>query len=121
LVDLPHETRRAMDELVARGVRFAVDDFGTGYSSLARLKELPAQIIKLDRRFVSGVGVDPSDVAVVRAVVDMARAMGRTCVAEGVETETQFQVLRGLGVDAYQGWLFSRAIPAPEFRESLLH
>ncbi|MGH3963110.1 MAG: EAL domain-containing protein [Pseudonocardiaceae bacterium] len=121
LVDLPHETRRAMDELVARGVRFAVDDFGTGYSSLARLKELPAQIIKLDRSFVSGVGVDPSDVAVVRAVVDMARAMGRTCVAEGVETETQFQVLRGLGVDAYQGWLFSRAIPAPEFRESLLH
>ncbi|MGH4008364.1 MAG: EAL domain-containing protein [Pseudonocardiaceae bacterium] len=121
LVDLPNETRRAMGELVERGVRFAVDDFGTGYSSLARLKELPAQIIKLDRRFVSEVGVDPSDVAVVRAVVDMARAMGRTCVAEGVETETQFQVLRGLGVDAYQGWLFSRAIAGPAFRELLLH
>ncbi len=121
LVDLPHETRRAMGELVERGVRFAVDDFGTGYSSLARLKELPAQILKLDRRFVSGVGIDPSDVAVVRAVVDMARAMGRTCIAEGVETEAQFQVLRGLGVDAYQGWLFSRAVPAPDFRELLLH
>ncbi|MGH3799919.1 MAG: putative bifunctional diguanylate cyclase/phosphodiesterase [Pseudonocardiaceae bacterium] len=120
LVDLPHETRRAMDELVERGVRFAVDDFGTGYSSLARLKELPAQIVKLDRQFVSGVGVDSSDVAVVRAVIDMARAMGRTCVAEGVETATQFQVLRGLGVDAYQGWLFSRAIGGPEFRELLL-
>lgn len=83
LVDLPSAARQAMDELVERGVRFAVDDFGTGYSSLARLKELPAQIVKLDRRFVSGVGVDPSDFAVARAVVDMVRAMGRTCVAEG--------------------------------------
>jgi EAL domain-containing protein (putative c-di-GMP-specific phosphodiesterase class I) len=119
LVDLPSETRRAMGELVERGVRFAVDDFGTGYSSLARLKELPAQIVKLDRRFVSGIGVDPSDFAVARAVVDMARAMGRTCVAEGVETATQFQALRRLGVDAYQGWYFSRAIGGPEFRALL--
>ncbi|MDQ3762029.1 MAG: EAL domain-containing protein [Actinomycetota bacterium] len=119
LIGLPSATRQAMAELVERGVRFAVDDFGTGYSSLARLKELPAQIVKLDRRFVSGVGVDPSDFAVARAVVDMARAMGRICVAEGVETATQFQVLRGLGVDAYQGWLFSRSVPAPEFRALL--
>jgi predicted signal transduction protein with EAL and GGDEF domain len=119
LISLPTATRQAMDELVERGVRFAVDDFGTGYSSLARLKELPAQIIKLDRRFVTGVGADPSDFAVVRAVVDMARAMGRVCVAEGVETTTQFQVLRGLGVQAYQGWLFSRAVPGPEFRALL--
>jgi diguanylate cyclase (GGDEF)-like protein/PAS domain S-box-containing protein len=119
LVGPPSEIRRAMDELVERGVRFAIDDFGTGHSSLARLKELPAQIVKLDRRFVSGVSVDPSDLAVARAVVDMARAMGRTCVAEGVETETQFQVLRGLGVDAYQGWLFSRAVGGPEFRALL--
>jgi diguanylate cyclase (GGDEF)-like protein/PAS domain S-box-containing protein len=119
LVGLPSRTRRAMDELVERGVRFAVDDFGTGYSSLARLKELPAQIVKVDRRFVAGVGVDPSAFAVARAVVDMARAMGRTCIAEGVETATQFQVLRGLGVDAYQGWLFSRPIADDAFRALL--
>ena len=119
LIGLPSATRRAMAELVGRGVRFAVDDFGTGYSSLARLKELPAQIVKLDRRFVCGVGVDPSDFAVARAVVDMARAMDRVCVAEGVENTAQFQVLRGLGVDAYQGWLFSRAVPGPEFRALL--
>jgi diguanylate cyclase (GGDEF)-like protein/PAS domain S-box-containing protein len=116
LVDLPSRTRSAMAELVERGVRFAVDDFGTGYSSLARLKELPAQIVKMDRQFVSGVGTDPSDFAVARAVVDMARAMNRSCVAEGVETAQQFHVLRGMGVDAYQGWLFSRPVPAPEFR-----
>ncbi|MCG8916105.1 EAL domain-containing protein [Actinokineospora sp. PR83] len=119
LIDLPSRSREAMAELVERGVRFAVDDFGTGYSSLARLKELPAQIIKIDRRFVSGVATDASDFAVARALVDMARAMGRSCVAEGVENATQFHVLRGVGVDAYQGWLMSRPIPAREFRELL--
>lgn len=119
LIGLPSVTRQAMAELVGRGVRFAVDDFGTGYSSLARLKELPAQIVKLDRQFVCGVGVDPSDFAVARAVVDMVRAMDRVCVAEGVENAAQFHVLRQLGVDAYQGWLFSRAVPGPEFRALL--
>ncbi|MCP2268596.1 sensor domain-containing protein [Actinokineospora diospyrosa] len=119
LIDLPSRSREAMAELVERGVRFAVDDFGTGYSSLARLKELPAQIIKIDRRFVSGVATDASDFAVARALVDMARAMGRSCVAEGVENATQFHVLRGVGVDAYQGWLLSKPLPAKEFREIL--
>ncbi|HEX9338951.1 MAG TPA: EAL domain-containing protein, partial [Pseudonocardiaceae bacterium] len=119
LIDLPSRTRTAMAELVGRGVRFAVDDFGTGYSSLARLKELPAQIIKVDRRFVAGVGNDSSDFAVASAVVDMSRAMGRSCVAEGVETATQFHVLRGMGVDAYQGWLFSRAVPVRDFHALL--
>jgi EAL domain-containing protein (putative c-di-GMP-specific phosphodiesterase class I) len=104
-----------MAELVRRGVRFAVDDFGTGYSSLARLKELPAQIVKVDRQFVRGVASDPSDFAVARAVVDMARAMGRVTIAEGVETAKQFHVLRGIGVDAYQGWLFSRPVRCAEF------
>jgi diguanylate cyclase (GGDEF)-like protein/PAS domain S-box-containing protein len=118
-VDLPSRSRNAMADLVARGVRFAVDDFGTGYSSLARLKDLPAQIIKVDRRFVAGIGTDPSDFAVARAVVDMAKAMGRSCVAEGVENATQFTMLRDVGVGAYQGWLLSRAIPADEFRALL--
>ncbi|MFL6144485.1 MAG: EAL domain-containing protein [Labedaea sp.] len=119
LIDLPQRSRAAMAELVERGIRFAVDDFGTGYSSLARLKELPAQIIKVDRRFVAGVATDASDFAVARAVVDMARAMGRSCVAEGVETATQFHVLRSVGVEAYQGWLLSRPMPAADFRELL--
>lgn len=119
LIDLPSRTRSTMAELADRGVRFAVDDFGTGYSSLARLKELPAQIIKIDRAFVSGVATEAADFAVVRALVDMARAMGRACVAEGVENESQFHVLRSFGVEAYQGWLLSRPLPASEFRELL--
>jgi diguanylate cyclase (GGDEF)-like protein len=119
LVALPPHALAAMDRLVQCGVQFAVDDFGTGYSSLARLKELPAQIVKVDRAFVAGVGRDPADFAVARAVVEMAQAMGRSTVAEGVETTEQYHVLRGIGVDAFQGWLFSRALPPWQLRELL--
>ncbi|MFP5020020.1 putative bifunctional diguanylate cyclase/phosphodiesterase [Pseudonocardia phyllosphaerae] len=110
LVALPRPALDAMGELGRRGVRFAVDDFGTGYSSLARLKELPAQIVKVDRAFVTGVGTDPADFALARAVVEVARAMGRATVAEGVETAEQFHVLLQLGVNAFQGWLFARSL-----------
>jgi EAL domain-containing protein (putative c-di-GMP-specific phosphodiesterase class I) len=116
LIALPPHALAAMAVLVERGVQFAVDDFGTGYSSLARLKELPAQTVKVDRAFVTGIADDPVDFAVARAVVDMAKAMGRTTVAEGVETAEQFHVLRGIGVDAYQGWLFAKGLPAAEVR-----
>ena len=119
LVALPAHALAAMDRLVQRGVRFAIDDFGTGYSSLARLKELPAQIVKVDRAFVRGVATDPADFAVARAVVDMAKAMGRSTVAEGVETTEQYHVLRGVGVDAQQGWLFARSLPPRQLRELL--
>jgi len=119
LVALPPPARAAMAQLTERGVRFAVDDFGTGYSSFARLKELPAQTVKVDRAFVRGIADDPADFAVARAVVDMARAMGRTTVAEGVETAEQFHVLRGIGVDAYQGWLFSRPLRSAAVRDAL--
>ncbi|WP_181188338.1 putative bifunctional diguanylate cyclase/phosphodiesterase [Actinopolyspora mortivallis] len=119
LVELPFRSRDAMRELVARGARFAVDDFGTGFSSLARLKELPAQIIKVDRQFVSEIHSNRCDLAVTKAVVDMAAAIGRECVAEGVENSAQFETLTGTGVDGYQGWLFSPAVPPEEFRAVL--
>ena len=119
LVALPAHALAAMERLVQCGVRFAIDDFGTGYSSLARLKELPAQIVKVDRAFVRGVASDPADFAVARAVVDMAKAMGRSTVAEGVETTDQYHVLRGVGVEAHQGWLFARALPPWQLRELL--
>ncbi|HEY2203433.1 MAG TPA: EAL domain-containing protein [Pseudonocardia sp.] len=116
LVSLPTESLATMSELADQGVRFAVDDFGTGYSSLSRIKELPAQIVKVDRTFVSGISTDPADFAVARAVVQMASAMGRYCVAEGIETPEQFHALRELGVDAYQGWLFAKAMDPRDFR-----
>ncbi|WP_190816153.1 putative bifunctional diguanylate cyclase/phosphodiesterase [Saccharopolyspora pogona] len=119
LIDLPARPREAMVELGERGVRFALDDFGTGYSSLARLKDLPTQIIKLDRQFVSGVETDAADVAIAQAMTGMGHAMGRSCVAEGVENSGQFQVLSDLGIDLYQGWLFSRPLPADQLRAFL--
>ncbi|GAB3558050.1 diguanylate cyclase (GGDEF)-like protein/PAS domain S-box-containing protein [Actinopolyspora lacussalsi] len=119
LVDLPSRARAAMTELVDRGARFAVDDFGTGFSSLARLKELPAQIIKVDRRFVADIHSDNSDFAVAKAVVDMANAMGRSCIAEGVENAQQFDTLLGAGVFEHQGWFFSPPVPAAEFHAML--
>lgn len=120
LLALPQRTLTEMSDLAKLGVRFAVDDFGTGYSSLSRIKELPAQIVKVDRTFVKGISVDPADFAVARAVVQMAAAMGRYCVAEGVETADQFNALRDLGVDAYQGWLFAKAMKPEAFRELLV-
>jgi diguanylate cyclase (GGDEF)-like protein/PAS domain S-box-containing protein len=119
LMSLPEQTLAAMDELAGLGVRFAVDDFGTGYSSLARVKELPAQIVKVDRSFVREISSDPADFAVARAVVQMAAAMGRYCVAEGVETAEQFHMLRDMGVDAYQGWLFAKALEPAALRAVL--
>lgn len=119
LADLPPQTLREMNELIAAGVRFAVDDFGTGYSSLSRLTGLPAQIVKLDRSFVRGVATGESDRAVARAVVELTAAIGQVCVAEGVEDPDQFAVLRDLGVHAYQGWLFARAMPGEAFVELL--
>ncbi|MCX2731790.1 EAL domain-containing protein [Saccharopolyspora sp. NFXS83] len=119
LVDLPAQPRKMMRRLNDRGVRFAMDDFGTGYSSLARLKDLPTQLVKLDRRFVVGMESDPTDLGIVRAVIELARGMGRTCIAEGVETQVQADLLNELGVDAQQGFLYSRPVPDAQFRDLL--
>lgn len=119
LVELSDRSRRAMTELSAEGVRFAIDDFGTGYSSLTRLKDLPAQILKLDRRFVANLEHDVRDRAVAKAVVEMGHAMGHRCIAEGVETTEQAELLDHLDLDLYQGFLFARPVPAGQFRQQL--
>jgi diguanylate cyclase (GGDEF)-like protein/PAS domain S-box-containing protein len=116
LSNLPSLTRSAITRLTASGVRFAVDDFGSGYSSLAQLKDLPAQIIKTDSGLVSTVGTEVADRAIPQAVVAIARATGRSCIVQGVETEAQFRALRELGVGAYQGGLLSPPLPPHELR-----
>ncbi|MER7010702.1 EAL domain-containing protein [Saccharopolyspora sp. NPDC000359] len=115
IAELSPESRKAMSDLVDTGVRFAIDDFGTGYSSLARLRNLPAQVLKLDREFVGNVCIDNSDLGITRAVAELARTMNRLCVAEGVETFTQYHLLRSIGIDAYQGYLFSAPLPPADF------
>ncbi|MGQ0699203.1 MAG: putative bifunctional diguanylate cyclase/phosphodiesterase [Panacagrimonas sp.] len=101
------------------GVTIALDDFGTGYSSLAYLRELPLDAIKIDQSFVRSLEEGERAVAIVRAMVAMARALGLKVVAEGVETQAQAQILMGLGCDVLQGFLYSEAVPAERFEAML--
>jgi len=101
-----------LEELKALGVRLSLDDFGTGYSSLSYLERLPLDALKLDRSFVSGLGPDETEPAIVAAVIEMGRALGMTVIAEGVETEQQAARLRALGCVYAQGFHFARPLPA---------
>ena len=94
--------------LRALGVRLAIDDFGTGYSSLNYLKQLPVDIIKIDKTFVDQVDTDADDVALVYAVVGLGQALRMQTVAEGIETDGQWRMLRQIGCDQGQGYLFGR-------------
>jgi diguanylate cyclase (GGDEF)-like protein len=108
-------TRRAIDDLAEAGVGIAIDDFGTGHSSLRQLGSYPASVLKIDRTFVDGLGTEPEDTFVVRAVLNLAHNLGLRTVAEGVETETQLRLLVDLGCEGAQGWLFGRPVPFEEF------
>ena len=104
----------ALEELHAAGVRIALDDFGTGYSSLSWLHRFPVDIVKIDKSFVQAMLNDHRRATVVRAVLDIADEIGLGVVAEGVETEEQAALLRELGCEAAQGWLFGRPVPADD-------
>jgi EAL domain-containing protein (putative c-di-GMP-specific phosphodiesterase class I) len=106
-------------ELKELGVRVAIDDFGTGFASLAYLWRLPADVIKIDRSFVSRLDDDPDAGVLVSAMIDMAHSLGKRIVAEGVETDTQLDLLRSLGCDTVQGFLLHRPMPAAELVDVL--
>jgi diguanylate cyclase (GGDEF)-like protein len=100
-----------LHRLHALGVRLSVDDFGTGYSSLSYLRKLPVDEIKIDRTFVQGMATDSGDLAIVNAVIDLARHFRLSVVAEGVESELTLSLLADVGCDIGQGFLFSRPLP----------
>jgi diguanylate cyclase (GGDEF)-like protein/PAS domain S-box-containing protein len=110
---------RALRELSEAGVRIAIDDFGTGYASLDHLREMPADILKIDRSFVAGMSANSPDSALVAAAVAMGRALEMEVVAEGIETSEQVADLRELGCPLGQGFLFARPLP-PEELDGLL-
>ena len=106
-----------LHQLRAIGVRIALDDFGTGYSSLSYLKRFPFDKIKIDRCFVVDIAEASGSPVIVQAVVNIAAASNMTTVAEGVETESQRDMLRTLGCTEMQGYLFSAPKPASEVRK----
>ena len=102
----------ALRDLRGLGLHLSVDDFGTGYSSLTYLKRFPVEAIKIDKSFVSGLGLEADDTSIVEAVVRLGHSLGLHVVAEGVETPLQLNRLRDLGCDRAQGYLFGRPRPA---------
>ncbi|MEV4620370.1 EAL domain-containing protein [Asanoa sp. NPDC049573] len=108
MVDGSQVTDQVMADLRDLGVRLVVDDFGTGFSALGYLRRHPVTGVKIDRSFVGGLGTNPEDEEIVRAVVAMSSALGLSVVAEGVQTQSQRDVLQALGVVYGQGWLWGR-------------
>jgi len=108
------ENVAALGRLARMGVRLAVDDFGTGYSSLSYLQRFPISALKVDRSFVSGIGLDPNDTAIVAAIVAMAESLQLNVVAEGVETAGQAAFLTSRGCFAAQGFYYSKPVIAAE-------
>ncbi|MCU1455257.1 MAG: domain S-box protein [Acidimicrobiales bacterium] len=113
-------TRRTLSDLRDAGVSLAVDDFGTGYSSLQYVQRFPIDSIKIDRSFVSGLGQEAGDTAVVQSMIELAQRLGVHTVAEGIERPEQVTLLQALGADLGQGYLFSRPVRPDQIGE-LLH
>lgn len=104
-----------LSKLRELGVRLSIDDFGTGYSSLAYIKHLPVQELKIDILFIRNIHNSKGDRQLVRTIIDLAHNFDLITVAEGVEDQQTFDLLRELGCDVAQGFLFSRALPEPDF------
>lgn len=115
VMDNPVKAGRAMLDLKKLGVSLSLDDFGTGYSSLNYLRRFPVDCLKIDRSFIRDVVDDPSGASVVTSVISIAHNLGMAAVAEGVENEDQLRFLASCGCDTYQGYFFSKPIPAEEF------
>lgn len=103
-----------LERIAALGVSLALDDFGVGYSSLSHLQQLPVTRLKIDRQFIQGLPAQADDAVLTRAVIGLARTLGKTLVAEGVETEAQREFLQREGCELLQGWLLAPALPAEQ-------
>ena len=117
LMQDPQMAQQVIAEIRALGVRTAIDDFGTGYSSLSALRELPIDLLKVDRTFVQGIATDPRDRRLVGAMVSLAHDLGMQACGEGIETEAQREALLAEGCALGQGFLFHPALPPAAFAD----
>jgi diguanylate cyclase (GGDEF)-like protein len=115
IMDDPVRAENTLNQLSGLGFKLSIDDFGTGYSSLAYLKRLPVDELKIDKSFVMGMENDPDDAKIVRSTIDLAHNLGLSVVAEGVETNAAWELLRELDCDEAQGYYMGKPMPATEF------
>ncbi|MEN9844101.1 MAG: hypothetical protein RLZZ612_1930 [Pseudomonadota bacterium] len=120
LMDASESTRLQLDQLHKAGIKLALDDFGTGYSALSYLHRYDLDWLKIDQAFVRHLDTSHKDLALCKATIAMAHALGLQVVAEGIETQIQCQLLTQLGCDAGQGFLFARPMPAAAFEQWFL-
>lgn len=119
---LVHDTRhfiQTLHDLKALGVKLAIDDFGTGYSSMAYLKDFPVDRLKIDKVFVGNLETEPTNIAILKAIIALGHGLNLKVVAEGVETAYQQQYLHDMGCDELQGYYFSKPLPAEAFIDLL--
>ena len=109
------ETISTLQEMKDLKLRIALDDFGTGYSSLSYLTSFPVDTIKIDRSFVMGCTSEPKNLIIIKAIIAMGHSLGKHIVAEGIETDAQFEMMKALGCDQGQGYLFKHPVPADDF------
>ncbi|QOL26430.1 EAL domain-containing protein [Thalassotalea sp. LPB0316] len=114
LIKEPEKATQTMVALTDFGIELALDDFGTGYSSLSYLKQLPLDILKVDRSFIDGIGKDKTDQAIVDATLVLANSLNMRCIAEGVETQDQLDYLRSKGCQFFQGYFFCKPMAASD-------
>jgi diguanylate cyclase (GGDEF)-like protein len=115
IMDDPERAQVTLDRLHRRGFKLSIDDFGTGYSSLAYLKRLPVDELKIDKSFVFGMETDVDDAKIVRSTIDLAHNLSLTVVAEGVENDAVWKMLRQLSCDEGQGYHFAKPMAADQF------
>jgi diguanylate cyclase (GGDEF)-like protein/PAS domain S-box-containing protein len=113
----PDRTMRILEDLHSAGLRLAIDDFGTGYSSLSRLKQMPVDILKIDRSFVRDIPEDRHAMSMVKAIIQLARGLEMVPLAEGIETEEQWRFLVQNGCALGQGFFFSKPVPASDISQ----
>jgi diguanylate cyclase len=114
MMSATEEVGRLLDQIKELGVFIAIDDFGTEHSSLSRLRDMPAEVLKIDRSFVDGLGSEPGDIAIVSSILSLAYAMGKHIIAEGVEKHEQAAMLLRMGCEVAQGYFFSRPVAAEQ-------
>ena len=117
LIENVGEVENTLKKLRKMGIKVMLDDFGTGYASLAYLKDFPVDVVKIDREFISGIPENQGDSAVVDAIAGLTRGLKLDLLAEGVETESQLNVLKSIGCQYGQGYFWSKALPGDEFEQ----